>query len=101
MPILVLHKGYISFVGTRLRSKALGVVHISGFRFVERDYLIFQEIARWHGRTLIETENRRKPQYRVFKVPHFPLADGNCGQKRAVLVRISSCRLEIWKILLV
>lgn len=47
MPILVLHKGYISFVGTRLRSKALGVVHISGFRFVERDYIIFQEVARW------------------------------------------------------
>ena len=47
MPILVLHKGYISFVGMRLRSKALGVVHISGFRLVERDYIIFQEVARW------------------------------------------------------
>lgn len=47
MPILVLHKGYISFVGTRLHSKALGVVHISGFRLVERDYIIFQEVARW------------------------------------------------------
>lgn len=47
MPILVLHKRYISFVGTRLRSKALGVLHISGFRLVERDYIIFQEVARW------------------------------------------------------
>ena len=25
----------------------MGVIHISGFRFVERDYLIFQEVARW------------------------------------------------------
>lgn len=25
----------------------MGVIHISGFRLVERDYIIFQEVARW------------------------------------------------------